>query len=180
MTKRRFRPPRHIDAEHFHQLIVDTLSEAAHGDRDARIEIALERHLEVTSLFRPEHAIGRERRERALRRQPDSGHRRREFFGTGHHRALRGERFYADAVHWQRDGEARAPQSRAVEIVVARVTRSVSNDQARRNGPLIEAVNGAGVARVVPDGRQRRRVAAVVLLRAVRQAKVVGVRARAD
>ena len=114
MTKRRLRPAWHIDAEHFHQLIVHVLSKPAHRDGDTGVEIALERQLKMPRLLGPEHAIGSEGRKRPLGRQPDSGHGGCKLFGAWYHRALRGKRFHAEAIHGQRDGEARAPQSRPV------------------------------------------------------------------
>ena len=73
----------------------------------------------------------------------------------------------------ERQRDARADQAAAVEVVVARVSAAVGQRQRRRDRERVEAVDRAGVAAAVGDVAQRREIAAVVALRAVRQADVV-------
>ena len=65
------RQPGDVDAEHRHELIGDLLAECPHRDRRGAAQIALETELEMRRAFGFKRLAG-ERRERALRREPDA------------------------------------------------------------------------------------------------------------
>ncbi len=125
------------------------------------------------------HRLIVERRERALRRKrrPGDGA-RQELLRSRRHHALRHERGELRSLD-RFDGESEpgaheAPLVR--QIVVARVARAVVELEPGPNAPAIEREHLGRVAAAVAHRRERDRIAALVILRAVRQPDVVGVR----
>ena len=78
----------------------------------------------------------------------------------------------------QRQLDARAEEPARGQIVVAREAGAVRHRHRRREGERVEPVDRADVAAAVGHVAQRRGIAAVVSLRAVRQAEIVAVTRR--
>ena len=174
MTERGRRQSGLVDAEQRHELIVVVLTEAANAERRARREIVLESGLDVRRLFGNERRAIVERRERALRRQPDAGVGLDEFLGSGRKRPARDQGVQPQVLaRKNRNAHARADQAARIEIVVARVARAERHQHLRCHRERVKAVERAHVAAAVGDVLQRGEVAAVVALRAVREADVV-------
>ena len=127
-----------------------------------------------------ERAAG-ERRERALRRQPDAvvtG--RQKFFCPGGECATGRDRVDSEMVgrrHAQR--KARADQRSAIEIVVACVSPAIGQDDRRCDGEGVEAIHRPGVPAAIGHVAQRGRITAVVPLRRVGETDVVTMACRA-
>ena len=84
-----------------------------------------------------------------------------------------------EMIAWrQRQLNTRAQEHALGQIVVTRKPRSVRHSNLRRETEGIEAVHRADIAAPVCDFAQRRRIAAVVSLRAVRQTDVIPVTRR--
>ena len=156
-------------------LVVDLLAERPHGHGGRGSEVALDSRLQVQRALGHQRAAVHSRGKRPLRRQPDAGVRRRqELLGARRQRAQRDQRVHACVGGGrQHEGDARAQQALALEVVVVGESGAVGHRDGARHREGIEAVHRAHVAAAVGDIAQGGEVAAVVPLRAVRDTDVV-------
>src|SRR5206468_667164 len=130
---------------------------------------------EMCGPFRREGVSAQQRRERALRWQPDGTvHPRHEFFGARRDFAPRHAGTEAEmSDRLERENGPRTEEVSIVEVIVVRVPRAVRERERRRDRKGVGAENLAGVAAAVGHAAKRREIAAVVPLRAVRESEIV-------